>query len=326
MFKKLIISLALVLSGTSVVAQLTLVKASLDSTSILIGHQTKVHLTVVTEKNKQLQLPVFQDTLMKNIEVLEIYKPDTMDIGNSRIQINQDYLITSFDSALYVLPPMQVIDGYDTLYSNSLALKVTTFPVDVESGQFYDIKDVIQPPFVLADYLWIIVLVVIVIALALFLYFFIRMLNKGEGIGYIRRKKAKLPPHIIAVNKLDEIKSEKLWQQGKYKEYHSGVADTVREYIRERFDVPALEMTSGETLEKIRRLNDAESVYDNLKQMLALADFVKFAKYNPIPEENELSLMNAYLFVNQTRVEEEEGNEKNEKNEGNEGNEGNENN
>ncbi len=318
MLKNLIAICTLALSvAMNLSAQQTLVRASIDSTAILIGHQTKVHLEITADKNKLLQLPVFQDTLMKNIEVLEMPKADTVDLGNNRIQINQDYLITSFDSALYVLPPLRVIDGADTLYSNPLALKVTTFPVDVESGEFYDIKDVIEPPFVFADYLWIVWLVVIVVALIAFLYFFIRMLNKGEGIGYIKRKKAKLPPHIIAVNKLDEIKSEKLWQQGKYKEYHSEVADTLREYIGDRFDITALEMTSGETLTKIRQINDTESVYDNLKQVLELADFVKFAKYNPLPEENELSLMNAYLFVNQTKPAEQvpngENNNENEK-------------
>ena len=31
---------------------------------------------------------------------------------------------------------------------------------------------------------------------------------------------------------------------------------------------------------------------------------MKFAKWNATPDEHELSLMNAYLFVNQTKVEE----------------------
>ena len=37
---------------------------------------------------------------------------------------------------------------------------------------------------------------------------------------------------------------------------------------------------------------------------MLLADFVKFAKMNPLPDENDLSLMNAYLFINQTKEEE----------------------
>jgi hypothetical protein len=65
-----------------------------------------------------------------------------------------------------------------------------------------------------------------------------------------------------------------------------------------------MEMTSGEILDLIRKNSEAQSVYDNLRQILQLADFVKFAKMNPLPDENDLSMMNAYLFVNQTKVEE----------------------
>ena len=36
---------------------------------------------------------------------------------------------------------------------------------------------------------------------------------------------------------------------------------------------------------------------------MILSDFVKFAKLHPLPDENELSMMNAYLFVNQTKIE-----------------------
>ena len=63
-----------------------------------------------------------------------------------------------------------------------------------------------------------------------------------------------------------------------------------------------MEMTSGEILELIKQTTEAQSVYDNLQQILSLADFVKFAKMNPLPDENDLSLVNAYLFVNQTKV------------------------
>ena len=63
-----------------------------------------------------------------------------------------------------------------------------------------------------------------------------------------------------------------------------------------------MEMTSGEIFELIKQTTEAQSVYDNLRQILSLADSVKFAKMNPLPDENDLSLMNAYLFVNQTKV------------------------
>ena len=63
-----------------------------------------------------------------------------------------------------------------------------------------------------------------------------------------------------------------------------------------------MEMTSGEILDLIHKHTDTLSVYDNLKQIMELADFVKFAKWSPLPDENDLSMMNAYLFVNQTKI------------------------
>ena len=35
--------------------------------------------------------------------------------------------------------------------------------------------------------------------------------------------------------------------------------------------------------------------------MLRLSDYVKFAKLHPLPDENDESMRNAYLFVNQTK-------------------------
>ncbi len=103
---------------------------------------------------------------------------------------------------------------------------------------------------------------------------------------------------------LDEIKVQKLWQQGKEKEYHSQVSDVIRKYIEERFDIYAMEMTSDQIFRRMRGMSDADFVFDKLKQLLLLADLVKFAKYHPLPEENELSMMDAYLFVNGTKKEE----------------------
>ncbi len=310
-------------------AQQPVVKATIDSTSILIGEQTMIRLEVAGNKNKPLQLPVYSssDTIITGIEVLEMFKPDTTDLGNERIKINQNYMVTSFDSALYLIPPFKVISGDDTTYSNTLGLKVTSMDVDTVTAKFIPIKDVINPKFVLTDFLpdywyWWLTGLIAIAAAAFILY---RIYSKKSLIPF-QKEEPQLPPHVKAINGLDAIKAEKLWQQGRIKEYHSMITDILRTYIEERFKTPAMEMTSGEILAKIRRINETDSVYENLKQILQLADFVKFAKYQPLPDENELSIMNSYLFVNQTKVEEKPVIAEAEENESNEGDEKNEDN
>lgn len=293
--------LLLSMGGKQAQAQRTLIELSIDSAAILIGEQTVMHLKVTASPERPVQILIPTDTLMRGVEVLAVMPPDSSLIDN-RLQIKQDIIITSFDSSLYLLPPVGVVDLNDTIYSNQLALKVSTIPVDVEHPeQFYDIKDVWKPPFVLADYLpWIFGVLIFLFLICVIGYVVQKIRNK-ESILPSKRAEPKLPPHEQAIKTLGEIKEKKLWQQGLFKAYFTEITDTLRYYIVERFGVNAMEMTSAEILDIIRKESDADSVYENLKQILQLADLVKFAKLHPLPDENDLSMMNAYLFVNQTK-------------------------
>lgn len=304
---KSILFLALIglsFSGGKASAQNTLLDVKVDSAAILIGEQTVLHLTVTADKNKEVQLVIPRDTLMAGVEVLDIPKADTTEIDNDRLLIKQDLLVTSFDSSLYLLPPFKVIDGKDTVYSNQIALKVSTIPVNTDKPEeFFDIKNVWKPPFVLADYYPIIFGVLLALFLICVIAYVIKRLRNRQSLIPFKKPEPKLPPHEQAVKELDEIKQQKLWQQGRSKEYFTMITDTLRRYIVERFGINAMEMTSSEILDIIRKTPDASSVYDNLQQILLLSDFVKFAKMNPLPDENDLSMTNAYLFVDKTKQE-----------------------
>lgn len=301
----LLIIALLLLAGGKVSAQRTLIDVKVDSAAILIGEQTVLHLTVTTDKDKPVQIVIPTDTLMRGVEVLDLSKADSSVIENDRLLIRQDILVTSFDSSLYLLPPFKVIDGVDTVYSNQVALKVSTIPVNVDKPEeFYDIKDIWKPPFVLADYYPLIYGILLALFLICVIAYIIKRMRNKQSLIPFRKPEPQLPPHEQAIKELDEIKQQKLWQQGRSKEYYTLVTETLRRYIVGRFGINAMEMTSGEILDIIRKQHEADSVYENLKQILNLSDFVKFAKMNPLPDENDLSMMNAYLFINQTKVEE----------------------
>jgi len=298
--------LLLLIGGVEMQAQGTLIDVKIDQADILIGEQTTVHLTVTTDAGKSVYWPLPTDTLMTGVEVLAISKPDSTVIDNNRLMIQQDILLTSFDEKLYLLPRFMVIDQADTTFSNQIALKVSTVEVNVEKPEeFYDIKDIWKPPFVLADYYPIIFgILLILFMICVIGYIIQRIRNKKLATPQSLKDEPKLPPHELAIRELNEIKMQKLWQQGRTKEYYTQITDTLRRYIFRRFGINAMEMTSYEILELITRENDARSVYDTLKQILQLADLVKFAKWRPLPDENDLSIAYAYLFVNQTKLEE----------------------
>lgn len=286
-----------------VFAQQTLIDVKIDSAAILIGEQTKLHLTLTTDKDKNVQVLIPRDTLMRGVEVLECSKPDTTLIENDRMLVKQDVLITSFDSSLYLLPPVLAIDGRDTILSNQVALKVSTVPVNVDKPEeFADIKDVWKPPFVWSDYYpWIIGILAVLLLLLLAYYIIKRIRERKSLIPFAQPEEPKLPPYEQAIKELDEIKQSKLWQQGKEKEYFTSISDTLRRYLVDRFGINAMEKTSAEILDSVKGVDEIIPAYEKLEQVLKLADFVKFAKFRPLPDENNLSLMNAYFFVNQTK-------------------------
>ena len=302
---KLVYIFLFVLLGIRTQAQMTLIDVKIEEPDILIGEQTVLHLTVTIDNGKMVYWPIPLDTLMAGVEVLALSQLDTTLIDNNRLVINQDILITSFDEELYLLPPFQVIDGADTIYSNQVALKVSTIPVNVDApDEFYDIKEVWRPPFVLADYYPLIFGVLLTLFMICVIGYIIqRLRNRKTVVPEKKEILPRIPAHEIAIQELNEIKEQKLWQQGRNKEYYTLVTETLRRYIYRRFGINAMEMTSYEILELMQQeYYDTRSVYDTLKQILQLADFVKFAKLNPLPDENNLSIANSFLFVNQTKM------------------------
>lgn len=301
------IGLLFLLGGNAMAQQRPLIDVSIDSAAILIGEQTVLHLTVTADQDRPVQVIIPNDTLMAGVELLNLSKADSTQIENNRLVIKQDLLITSFDSALYLLPPLKVIDGVDTVYSNQVALKVSTLPVNAENPEeYFDIKQVWKPPFVWADYLPILLAILLVLLLAAAAWYGWKRWKEQKSLIPFKKEEPKLPPHEQAIKELDAIREQKLWQQGLNKAYYTQITETLRRYIDGRFGINAMEMTSGEILDLIRQNDEAKPLYENLRQILSLADFVKFAKMNPLPDENDLSLANAYRFVEQTKPVEEE--------------------
>lgn len=298
--KQISILILLLLSGLSVQAQRTLIDVKMDPAAIQIGEQTVLQVSVTTDPGKDVQILIPTDTLMRGVEVLHVTPGYTTKIDNNRIIIQQNLLITSFDSSLYLLPPIRVVDASDTVASERLALKVSTVPVNVDNpDEFYDIKTVWRPAFVLADYYPYIFGVLLTLFLICVVGYLLQRRRNHQPI-LPQKQERILPPFEQAMSELDEIKKQKFWQRGLTKEYYTSVTETLRKYISGRFGIGAMEMTSGEILDIIRK-ESVDSSYDNLKQVLQLADFVKFAKFKPLPDENDLTLVNAYLFVSQTK-------------------------
>lgn len=280
------------------------VRAQMDSAAIMMGDQTTVRLEISQDKGKFVRLPIIQDTLVAGVEVLKISKPDTIDLKNNRIQINNEVLITSFDSGLYYLPPFKYVIDDDTFATQSLSLKVVPMPVDTTHAE-YDIKTVDAPPFVLWDYVpaWVIYLLIALLVIAAGIYAYWRW-GRKEKVSEAATEEQTIPPYERAIQALHELKDSKLWQQGQEKAYYTTLTEILRVYIDQRFHINAMEMTSTQIIETLRRNEETKAVNQQLRSILEMADFVKFAKMRPLPDDNEQVMRYAETFVEETKPEE----------------------
>lgn len=330
--KYLMLLLWILLVIQNVNAQRTTVSAKVDPSEIKIGQQAVLNVQAIAPVGERVAFPVFQGKLVDGIEVLAMLKPDTT-TAHGVMTINQKYIITSFDSTLYNIAYIPVVAGKDTLRTNGFGLKVKSVdlssstkeylaqikgksePLDFVKLKLHDIKDVLSAPFVWTDFLiYFLWALLIVLLLGMLVAAYILYKRKKEK-GYYFKPAVVLPPHVLAMQALDEIRSKKIWQQGLEKEYFTELTDTLREYIENRYGLSSFEKTSDEILTSLKLVTDTESPLEGLNQILKLADLVKFAKYKPLPDENDLSLMNAYLYINQTKIEEVQTPEEPEENE-----------
>ncbi len=296
-------AIMLITAGQAQAQQVT-VDASIDSLQLLIGEQAKVKLEISMDAKQKLQLPFLRDTLVKGVEILDIAKPDTQMLNDGkRMLIKQEYTITSFDSALYYLPPFEVMVNGEPYRSKALAVKVYSIPVDtLHPEQFFGPKTVREVPITWDDVSAIVWLTLLMLALGgLAYYLFVRYKDNKPIIKKIKIE-PKLPPHQQALKEIERIKGDKTLRIADPKTYYTELTDVLRTYMEERFGFNAMEMTSSEIIDKLQEINDKESIKD-LMYLFQTADLVKFAKHSPLMNENDMNLVNAVDFINNTKVE-----------------------
>lgn len=283
-------------------AQQFTVSSQLDSASIQIGEQARLRLSVAQPTNLQVSIPILSDTITKGIEIVEMVKADTISLSDSRIQVNYDYLITSFDSGFYFIPSYTYAAAGDTLQTAPLGLSVTTVSVNPETDDVKAIKPIMDAPFYWSElFTWVGYFLLAFLVVSLIIFVLLKYVFKKKVPFIDQTPQPVIPPHIVALEKLEEIKVQKIWQCGDIKVFYTQVTDVLRVYLEGRFGINAMELTSDEIMALVKKEPGLNEVRAALKDLLTLADLVKFAKMVPLENENERSLLTAFDVVDKTK-------------------------
>jgi hypothetical protein len=292
------------------------VKAFTDTSDYKIGDYILFTVSVEYDKNIFLMNPFFQDSL-KNIDVIKTETPITKEVGSKKIT-DYKFTLSRYDSSDVTIPSLpiyyklagsnakispvltqELIKSDSTLkiaFSNPVSFTVHSLKVSKEE----DIKDVKEPMTIPLDWKIILLWVLGGLILLVFIIFFVRkyiLKKKGEVKS---EKIIILPSHVRALNSLKQLELKELWKNGMVKEYHSEITEIIRKYFEERFNYPALELTTSESIELLKNYSDAKDILNVTRDFLTNADLVKFAKFIPMDSINFEMMNQARTIVQQT--------------------------
>jgi hypothetical protein len=286
--------IALFFFASSVWAQEPKISAITDSAQYKVGAWILLHVDA--------ELPPAVDSLA--VAVKDSLGPfEILNIDSSPAKAGHQqwqFRLTIFDTGKVSIPP--VVFSYrnrgDTLtrvaYSNSIPLTISSIPVDLK-GEIKDIKPPLDAPWKFEDFLPYLIALAVIILLGL-AYWYYRRLKKRREASYVAPK-PDIPPWRVALAALHTLEDQRLWQQGRVKEFYSATTEIIRRFLEDQYGLLALESTSDEIMSQLKPLSAAQSLLKEFRSFFTTADLVKFAKYLPTPEENEQELTWAYHFA-----------------------------
>lgn len=282
-------------------------KASSDSTVLEMGSQTHLRLeltapSAVFDSLTIVNLPK-ADEEYNGIDIISVDRSEESIDGGQSKRASYDIFVQAFNPDLITLPPFAAVAGTssDTLFSNVVTLKV--MEVELDSLQTLNPNaSVAEPDSHWYDYipdwvLWVVLGVVAAGLLVLILY--ITVFRRRKTI--LVRHKVVIPPYELAIRRMNELRDSKLTENGADKEYYTELTDILRQYLEGRFGIYALEMTTTEITKALRKHHETKLSADEIRQVLDMADFVKFAKVRPLPADNIRSYNTALKFIETTR-------------------------
>ena len=101
--------------------------------------------------------------------------------------------------------------------------------------------------------------------------------------------------HIIALGEIDDLRKDKLFEKGRYKEFYFRFSEILRHYLERLRGFPAAEFTTEEISRRITIEEDRMLI-----PMLREADLVKFADIIPTSAKKDEDIRIALLYIQST--------------------------
>lgn len=280
------------------------IDSKVDKSTITIGDLVTYSVIVTRNPEVQVEMP----ELGANLGAFEIrdYTMHEPISDDGKLVERVDYLISTFDVGEFEIPPLSF---YFSIPPDSTKheLKTRKLKVRVESlkpSEAGDIRDVKNPLALPRDFKkWIIwgsigFAALVLIAASIYIW---RRKKAGKGLLPDKVEPPR-PAHEVALEELAALKESSLLPEGKVKEFYIRISEIIRRYIEGCYFIIAMELTTFELVENLKRSEIPLDESELIHEFLANCDMVKFAKYKPTDAENAAIVDKAFEIIERTKL------------------------
>jgi hypothetical protein len=278
------------------------ISSQVDKSEITIGDRVQYEIKVVYPAEGHIELPSVLGNLGA-FEVKDYQASDPKPAGKRQIQ-TWHFNLSTFTVGKYTLPPQQIAyrNGTDTAAVIYFTQPIEINVIRTSAETVKDIADIADLVAVENTKPWLAYGLGALVLLGLGILLWLRLRRKSPSLT----EKPPLPPLEEALERLASLKDLNLIRQNRAGEFCFILSELIRRYISRRFSIDALESTTTEFLEDVKKLPITKAQKEWLAKFSEAADLVKFADASLLESNATAWIKETHDFLHQTKPNEAE--------------------
>jgi len=261
-----------------------LIKTSVEKDEILVGEPVKV--TIEARMPLGQKISWFMLDTIPHFEWMDKGMPVETDGIDGKI-IQHSFTIIGYDTGHWTIPPYSIKVDNKSYSTDTVGIRVDYDANFNPAENYRDIKETEEVTVENENKLKWLYFAGGGLLLLLLLY----LLFRNKTAKQAARIVVPLSPYEEALQSLAALRKEKPAAADEVKLFYTKLNDILRTFLSKQFQIPALEETNDEVIVQLRRLGIPAEQFSKTTEALRLADFVKFARYLPVQEDNDRALI-----------------------------------
>ena len=273
------------------------VSHGLSHKNATLGQEIQYSRIVTANVTDIIEPVVFENEIWGPFTIKRTRQESTQ-VDNKKV-VRFDAIVAAFELGDVMWPSQNITVIRNNKEESTVLPPLTlTIAAQIKPGQNVQPRDIKPPlalPFPTKSWL-IIISIVLLLSLAAWIMYKRYFIKNVEVDEKIIEEKDMRSPYEIATEDLNILYKQNFIEKNELKRHYLQLTEILKRYIEAQLSVSILEKTSRETIAIIAGKLDSQTE-SRLKNIFAVADFVKYAKLTPTEQDHQDTKTRVYNVI-----------------------------